>query len=424
MFDLIAPQLSGDLAAILLSSGELTTGSRVFSVPVDSTVGQLVISVSMDTRTSISVRRPSGVLVHPSDPDAHITDITSSRVITINQPNAGGWQVEIAGAGKFSVVAEGKSPLEFRRFDFVRPNQDIHGGFFPIPGQPIVGNLGTGEATILGAFATTTFKLVSVEGDTIQNINLMRNFPNASPNHFIGMFNLPSVPFKVVATGTDPAGFQYQRMFPTIYRAQVVGVDVEVGNGVVEAGKTTTLNFTVKNLGGPATFRANVVSELGSITRISPTLLTLGTGASATVQYDISIPSSTPLESSFTVTITATKIDDTTVFNSAMVNLTVEGKVFDICLQDDSSGDRFQINLANGDYSFTKCGSGGFTLTGAGTVTVKGSVVSLEQNGPDRRVLARIDNSVQRGTASIQTFSQGTFTITDRNTTNNTCACP
>jgi hypothetical protein len=96
---------------------------------------------------------------------------------------------------------------------------------------------------------------------------------------------------------------------------------------------------------------------------------------------------------------------------------------FDICLQHDSSGDFLQINSTTGDYQFTKCGPGGFTLSSTGTVRMRGSVVTLQQNGPDVRVLATITG--RRGVASIRVLSSGTtFTITDRDTTNNTCACP
>jgi len=96
--------------------------------------------------------------------------------------------------------------------------------------------------------------------------------------------------------------------------------------------------------------------------------------------------------------------------------------VFDVCLQDDSSGDTLKINSTTSEYQFTKCG--GLVLGGMGTLVKRGSIVTLQQYGPDRRVLARIDNAVNKGFASIQVFSQGTtFTITDRNTTNNTCAC-
>src|SRR5882724_4408526 len=95
---------------------------------------------------------------------------------------------------------------------------------------------------------------------------------------------------------------------------------------------------------------------------------------------------------------------------------------FDVCLQDDSSGDTLKINSTTGDYQFTKCG--GLVLSGMGTLIKRGSIITLQHYGPDRRVLATIDNAVNKGFASIQVFSQGTtFTITDRNTTNNTCAC-
>lgn len=97
---------------------------------------------------------------------------------------------------------------------------------------------------------------------------------------------------------------------------------------------------------------------------------------------------------------------------------------FDVCLQDDSNGNIFQFNSTTGDYIFTRC-STGFTLGGKGTVTIQGSVITLQHNAADRKVLAQIDNAVKKGKASVQVFSLGmTFTIMDRNTANNTCICP
>jgi hypothetical protein len=99
------------------------------------------------------------------------------------------------------------------------------------------------------------------------------------------------------------------------------------------------------------------------------------------------------------------------------------GSNFDVCLQDDSNGNLLQFNSTTGAYLFTNCA--GLTLSGTGSVTIKGGVITLQQNGPDRRVLGRIDRSMNRGAASVQIFPPGsTFTITDRNTANNTCACP
>jgi len=99
------------------------------------------------------------------------------------------------------------------------------------------------------------------------------------------------------------------------------------------------------------------------------------------------------------------------------------GSGFDICIQDDSNGSFLLFNSTTGEYVFTNCR--GVTLGGTGSLTKKGSLITLQQNGPDRRLLAQIDRSVNRGSASLQVFSpSSTFTIIDRNTLNDTCSCP
>jgi 6-phosphogluconolactonase (cycloisomerase 2 family) len=95
---------------------------------------------------------------------------------------------------------------------------------------------------------------------------------------------------------------------------------------------------------------------------------------------------------------------------------------FDICIQDDSNGSLIKINSISGEYRFMTCS--GFNLEGIGTLITKGGIITLQHYAGDRRVLARIDTGVNRGTASVQTFSpSSTFTISDRNTGNNSCAC-
>lgn len=96
------------------------------------------------------------------------------------------------------------------------------------------------------------------------------------------------------------------------------------------------------------------------------------------------------------------------------------GVSFDVCLQDDSNANLLQFNSATGEYQFTNCS--GFTLSGTGDLIKRGSIVTLQQYAGDRRVLARIDGGVNKATASIQ--AQGmTFSIIDRNTADDTCAC-
>lgn len=98
------------------------------------------------------------------------------------------------------------------------------------------------------------------------------------------------------------------------------------------------------------------------------------------------------------------------------------GPVFDRCIQDDGSGGLLQINTTTGEYQFSNCS--GLTLGGTGMLTKRGSTIMLQHSSTDRRVTATIDTATGKATASLQLFAQGrTFSITDRNISNNTCAC-
>jgi uncharacterized delta-60 repeat protein len=95
---------------------------------------------------------------------------------------------------------------------------------------------------------------------------------------------------------------------------------------------------------------------------------------------------------------------------------------FDLCLQDDSSGNRVRLSSITGDYEFSDCT--GMRLAGAGTSMRKGGVVTLQHYAADRRVIIRVDSSVNRGTATLQLVSQPTtVTIVDRNVANSLCTC-
>lgn len=117
-------------------------------------------------------------------------------------------------------------------------------------------------------------------------------------------------------------------------------------------------------------------------------------------------------------TVTCTAMD--TSGNQASCTFQVCG--FNVCVQDDANpGIVFQGNASTGEYRFC---CGGTVFTGTARVTKKGSLITFEQNGPDRRLLVRDDESVFKGSASLQ-FPPGVMrcTIGDRDTRNNSCVC-
>ena len=99
------------------------------------------------------------------------------------------------------------------------------------------------------------------------------------------------------------------------------------------------------------------------------------------------------------------------------------GVTFDICLQDDSNGNLLQFNSMTGDYEFSNCRKS-FTLTGRGTVNIRFCKVELKDVERDRNISVLVNTCTHAGTASVRDFSRNqTFTITDRDITNNTCSC-
>jgi trimeric autotransporter adhesin len=97
---------------------------------------------------------------------------------------------------------------------------------------------------------------------------------------------------------------------------------------------------------------------------------------------------------------------------------------FDVCLQDDRNGDSLQFDSCTGDYQFTRCGAGGFTLIGRGDITRADNLLTLR----DSKVFATLDiapiASRNTGSAVIKPSPLGpTFRINDSDTTNNTCNC-
>ena len=98
---------------------------------------------------------------------------------------------------------------------------------------------------------------------------------------------------------------------------------------------------------------------------------------------------------------------------------------FDVCLQDDATGNLMRWNSATGDYLFTQCGRKGFTLGGKGKINQDSCSNRLEDLRPERSVRATFNFCSNSGSASIQVFPTGpAFMVSDTDTLKDTCSCP
>jgi hypothetical protein len=124
---------------------------------------------------------------------------------------------------------------------------------------------------------------------------------------------------------------------------------------------------------------------------------------------------------STTVTCTATDTSN----NTASCSFTVTA--FDNCLQDDATANLLQWNSATGDYMFTRCGAGGFSITGKGKVSLVNSIQTLMDFKPDRRISAGFLTGQLTGGATVMlspaTGVYQTFRINQTNP-HPACVCP
>lgn len=104
---------------------------------------------------------------------------------------------------------------------------------------------------------------------------------------------------------------------------------------------------------------------------------------------------------------------------------------FDLCLQDDTSGNLLLFNSLTGDYLFTVCPASDsrfFMLFGTATITRTRCVMRLEDvSHRSYRLSATVLTCRGAGTAAMTLYDAAgdtrTFTISDRNIRINTCAC-
>ncbi len=255
---------------------------------------------------------------------------------------------------------------------------------------------------------------VLISGNTHGN-SLRRN--SISSNGGLGI-DITLFPFSAEpdgVTSNDPCdadtGPNNVQNSPVLTAAASTGLSTTV-HGTLNSTVNTT--FTIE-------FFANAACDPSGNgegqTFIGSTIVTTSTDCGAT--FNITLSVGVPLGQFITATATD-QAGNTSEFSQCVQ--VQQGPVFDLCLQDESNGNILLVNSTTGEYQFNNCR--GTTLTGIGSLSRKGCLVTLQVNGPDRRILARIDTCSKTGNASIQLLSQGSsFSILDRNTANNTCAC-
>jgi spore coat protein CotF len=127
-----------------------------------------------------------------------------------------------------------------------------------------------------------------------------------------------------------------------------------------------------------------------------------------------------PVGAVTTVTCTATDASG----NKATCSFTVSA--FNVCIQDDVTGDNLRFNSVTGSYIYTRCRDK-FTLSGTGTARLAGGMLSLTDSRSDRKITAGLNTAQLTGRANITLIlAPGIYQTITLNQTNPhaTCTCP
>ena len=316
-FELVRPQLSGDLVTVLSAQGTLVATTRQFRVPIDSTVTRAVFSVSGDAAT-MTVRDPSGA----AQP---VRTLSSGAIATIATPDSGEWTIDVTADGSFSVDVKGNSPLDLNRAAFVElTGRPAHDGYFTVASQPLAGSDQRALAQLIGPPTTgQMFRLLAENGSNLRDVTLATGDPNAAADEFVGSFTLPPEPFRIAVNGVDASGKPFQRVFPRLFRASSVVTRVRGGVPALTPGSTVTVPFEVANLGAEDQFALTAVDNRGFVTAVQPPSVALAKDASAPVDVTLTVPADAQIGSTVQLTFTAASAITAGVENSTSVELTV-----------------------------------------------------------------------------------------------------
>jgi hypothetical protein len=391
LFNLIKPSLYGDLEPMLLVRGVHDGAVKEYTIPVDSSITGLTISVTSDSLTTASIYRPTGAEVTASDSDTSITSLATAKIISLTKPVTGEWKLAVSGSGVFSVSISGNSTISLNDFDFVEETgRPGHTGLFSINGQPVKNKTPiTAKAFITGAIDTATFDLRTEEGTLIKTIALDRGTGEVAIDEFVGNFDLPNERFRVYVSGKDALGNAYMRVFPNVYKAQSVSISPELASAELTANNTTTVKLTITNFGTADQFTISATNSLGLPLSINPTNVSLGENESKIIEVTLTAPDVQALSqlSGGILIVEATSQSNSGINNTAVVDLII-GKSNNLTVNID-------VKPGNSSNTINLSSDGVVTVAILNTQIAKGETIDFDPALIDRSTL-NLSGSVAR----------------------------
>jgi von Willebrand factor A domain-containing protein 7 len=292
-----------------------------YAVPIDSTVARVMFSGTFDaTGGSLTLFAPDGTVVQQGE-RIEDTRLNCGRIVTVDAPASGMWQVRVAPSDRFWLTVQAKSDLSLSGAEFVeREGTPESNHLVRIQGEPIAGTPAMLRVSLSPSMENPTFQLVSLDARLLQTIHLAP----ADDEEFVGTITLPADPFRVLIQGRDESGLPVQRIWPALFHAELIEV-VPPNGDTVTAGTETRVIFTIRNHGPAVRLRLVASDHRGKLVAVDPPAVELEAGAEGTAAVRLTVPADAPAASEASIRLTATSDARAAIggFNSTSKSFTV-----------------------------------------------------------------------------------------------------
>ncbi|MCU6496879.1 hypothetical protein LPN04_03620 [Rugamonas sp. A1-17] len=310
----------------VLSLVDTYASARRYTVPVDSSMSRLTVSVSgtvQGVQPAVTLTRPDGVMVTAANATRYLS-LSSGVIISVDSPPRGAWTLAISGSPDQTYVnVNGVADLAFSSFKLARFGaQPPHQGLLTIDGEPGPGQSLYAVAALTGIASAPRFQLRRKNFDLLAPLTLEQD--QTDGGKFFGALTVPNEAFVAYATGTDSSGFPYQRLVSVMVQPQTVSV-TPPSRQDLRPGVSTTLLYQVRNDGPAGSFGISATDDQHYITAVSPSMLTLATGESASVAVTLMPPAGARIGGSDSITVSAQSTSVATLHNSASLTVFVTG---------------------------------------------------------------------------------------------------
>lgn len=325
-FQLVSELTRPNHVTLLWARGELA-GGHDFAVPVDATIHRLMFSLSFDKPGGkLTVLDSDGKEVTASTSGAAITGLNCGGFVRIVTPQPGEWHVHVSGAGRFWLEASGESEIFLVGAEFVRlGGRPGHEGYFRISGQPVAGEPAFLRVELSGKTRSIQFHLISEEANSLEPVAMKPVSVDSDESEYFGKVTLPATPFRLVVTGVDENGHNFERIYSSLFHSETVEVTpLDAGLDDLPAGKTLPVYFKVRNAGAARNFRIQVVDTRNFLLSHEPQTLSLAGKESRNVPVKLSVPAGTPNYTRDTLIVTATATSGPPTTNSAVIEFGIK----------------------------------------------------------------------------------------------------